>query len=125
MKRTKERFDIMVTTAGGTFSKTFELDKNITSIRGLMMSSDLDDVLYYRGTQRIEINKEEIFPENYESKHLMSGINSNVNGRYYLLGNFPTGNGQVRLEYKDNDCVRMEFRPYRISLYLDCNCKDQ
>jgi hypothetical protein len=120
MAAVKKRFDLAVTEAGKTFSKTFELDKNIVYIKGILMSSDKDDLMYYRGSQKVEVNKEEVFPENYESKLLQSGINVSPNQRYYDLANMPAGVGIVKLEYKDTSDSRAAFEPYRVSLYLDC-----
>ena len=70
--------------------------------------------------KKIEINKQEIFPELYESKLLMSGINVSPNERYYILGGLAPGNGKVSMEYKDNNHVSTAFAAYRVSLYLEC-----
>jgi len=102
------------------YSKTFELDKNIVSVTGILFTSDKDDLLYYRGSQKVEINKEEIFPENYESKLLLSGINVSPDNRYYDLGNQPAGNGTIKVQYKDIEDSRAAFVPYRVSLYVEC-----
>ncbi len=125
LKATKKRFDIKITQANSTVSDTFELDKNIVKVHGVLVTSDKDDLLYYRGTQKIEINKEEFFPENYESKLLMSGINVAPKQRYYDLGGVPPGNGRVQITYKDLDDGRTAFAPYRVSLYLDCEMEDE
>ena len=61
-KRIKKRFDINVVEANAVHSKTFELDKNITLVHGLLFTSDRDDLLYYRGSNKVEINGQEIFP---------------------------------------------------------------
>lgn len=124
-KRVKKRFDINVTAANTIHSKTFELDKNITAIHGLLMASSRDDMMYYRGSQKIEINREEIFPEGYESKLLMTGINVSPNDRYYNLGGKAPGNGKVNVDYKDADYTGLDFAEYRISIYLDCEISDQ
>lgn len=116
----KKRFDITVTEALQTISQTFELDKNITHIKGILITSDKEDLIYYRGSQRIEVNKGEIVPENYESKLLMSGINLSPNHRYYEVGDMPAGNGQVRVFFTDREDNRMPFEIYRVSLYLNC-----
>lgn len=124
LKPVKKRFDIQVTAANQIISKTFELDKNIKSVKGVLVTSDKDDLLYYRGSQKIEINKEEYFPENYESKLLMSGINVSPKQRYYDLGNVNPGNGSVKLVYQDTDDGRTAFSAYRVSLYVDCEMED-
>ena len=120
MQTVKKRFDISVTEPDKIFSKSFDLDKNIVSVKGILFTSDKDDLLYYRGSQKVEINKEEIFPENYESKLLLSGINVSPNNRYYDLGSQPAGNGTIKVEYKDTDDTRAAFVPYRVSLYVEC-----
>lgn|ERR1700751_2137087 len=124
LKATKKRFDIKITGANSTVSDTFELDKSIVKVNGLLVTSDKDDLLYYRGTQKIEINKEEYFPDNYESKLLMSGINVAPKQRYYDLGGVAPGNGLVKITYVDLDDGRTVFAPYRVSLYLDCEMED-
>jgi hypothetical protein len=124
LKTTKKRFDIKITQANSIVSDTFELDKNIVRIHGILVSSDKDDLLYYRGSQKIEINKEEYFPDNYESKLLMSGINVSPKQRYYDLGGASTGNGRVQITYKDSDDGRTVFAAYRVSLYLDCELEE-
>ena len=120
MQTVKKRFDIAVTDPNMVYSKTFELDKNIATVTGLLFTSDKDDLLYYRGSQKVEINKEEIFPENYESKLLLSGINVAPDNRYYDIGNQPAGNGTIKVEYRDMDDNRAVFTPYRVSLYAEC-----
>lgn len=120
LKPIKKRFDLQVTAANQSITKNFELDKTIKGVKGLLVTSDKDDLLYYRGSQRIEINKEEYFPDNYESKLLMSGINVPPKQRYYDLGNVNPGNGSVKVVYTDADDGRTVFTAYRVTLYLDC-----
>jgi hypothetical protein len=116
----KKRFDLQVTEANKVVSATFELDKNIVYVRGILLTSNKDDIMYYRGSQKIEINKQEIFPEDYESKLLMCGINVSPNVRYYDTGHTAVGNGQVKLEFKDTTDTRTPFEAYRVSIYLNC-----
>lgn len=124
LKPVKKRFDVQVKEPRQAVTQTFELDKNIKAVKGVLVTSDKDDLLYYRGTQKIEINKEEYFPENYESKLLMSGINVAPKHRYYDLGNVNPGNGIIKLIYTDNEDGRTRFEPYRVSLYVDCEMED-
>lgn len=116
----KKRFDLHITEANKGFSKDFELDKTIVAIIGVLLTADKEDQIYFRGTSKIEINKEEFFPDNYESKLLMSGINVPPKNRYYELGEVPAGNGIIKLSYTDSDDGRTVFTPYRVSIYLDC-----
>ncbi|MFO0357639.1 MAG: hypothetical protein ACK50A_11865 [Sphingobacteriaceae bacterium] len=125
LKVIKKRYDIQVIEANKGVNKSFELDKNIKKINGVLVTSDKDDLLYYRGTQKIEINNQEFFPENYESKLLMSGINVSPNQRYYIINTENIGNGIVKLSYTDADDGRTAFVPYRVSLYVDCEMEDE
>lgn len=125
LKVIKKRYDIQVIEANKGVNKSFELDKNIKKINGVLVTSDKDDLLYYRGTQKIEINNQEFFPENYESKLLMSGINVSPNQRYYIINTENIGNGIVKLSYTDADDGRTAFLPYRVSLYVDCEMEDE
>lgn len=123
-KRVKKRFNIAVTAANATYTQTFDLDKTIIGIYGILFTADRDDELYYRGSQRVEINREEVFAEDYESKLLMSSIHVSPNDRYYKLNGLPPGNGKVKVDYKDTDSTIVVFAPYRVSLYLDCEIID-
>lgn len=124
-KRIKKRFDIDVTESSGVHSKTFELDKNITAIHGILFTSDRDDLLYYRGTNKVEINRQEIFPEGYETKLLMTGLNVSPNDRFYVLEGVAPGNGKLKVDYKDNNEERLGFSIYRVSVYLDCEINEE
>lgn len=124
-KRIKKRFDINVTEENAVHSKTFDLDKNIIALHGILFTSDRDDLLYYRGTGKVEINREEIFPEGYETKLVMTGLNVSPNDRYYHLGGIPPGNGKLKVEFKDNPEERLLFSNYRVSVYLDCEINEQ
>lgn len=124
LKIVKKRYDIQIADANKSVSKTFELDKTIKRIRGVLVTSDKDDLLYYRGSQKIEINNQEYFPENYESKLLMSGINVSPNERYYKIDIDNIGNGIIKLSYTDADDGRTTFATYRVSLYVDCEMED-
>jgi hypothetical protein len=73
---------------------------------------------------KIEINKQEIFPEDYETKLLMTGINVSPNHRFYEVGDIAVGSGAVKVEYKDTADGRSNFEPYRISIYLKCELAD-
>ena len=117
----KKRFDIEITTADTSYVETFELEKSIKSIRGIALSADKFDLLYYRGSQKIEISRLEIFPDGYESKMLMCSINVPPNDRYYDIGEVPVGNAQVKITFQDTSDGRTQFAAYRVSLYLDCN----
>ena len=122
-KRVKKRFDIDVTAANAIHSKTFELDKNVEKVHGFLFTSDRDDLMYYRGSAKVELNSDEVFPEGYETKLLMSGLNVSPNDRYYNLGGIPPGNFKIKIDYKDTPDARLAFAAYRVSIYLDVEIK--
>jgi hypothetical protein len=113
-----KRFDFNVTTANETVSTEFELDKEARCVTGILLTSDQDDQLYYRGEQSIHFNGQEYFPDNYESKLLVSGINVRPNHRYYDVGRVEVLNGKIKIVYKDSDNPNVAFNAYRVSLYV-------
>ena len=51
-----KRFDLLVTAPDKTHTQEFELDKSVGVILGIQFTSDRDDLMFHRGTQKIEIN---------------------------------------------------------------------
>jgi len=117
----KEWVDVQITEAGQKVEESFEVDKHAAAIIGIAITSTNDDALYYRGSQRITMNEIEIYPEGYESKMLMQGINVPVNERIIGLGEeIAPGNRKVKIEYKDTNPTGGDeiLRPYRVRLYV-------
>ena len=115
----EKSFDIQVSQRGQTVTGKFELDKMAKVIKGIKVTSDREDLLFYRGTQKIEINGKERFEENYESKNLQSSLNVDVNNRYKDMRDTETGNGLIVMTYFDNQHPLYAFSPYRVSLYVE------
>lgn len=113
----KERFDLKVTAPNQIFKAEFELDKNANFVIGLAITSDRDDLLFYRGSQKIQLNDKELFPEDFESRLLMSGINVSPNNRMIKVGELDTGNGRIEVWFKDQDHSNVKFTPYRVTFY--------
>lgn len=121
----KQLFSIDVLASGSTVKGSFEVDKNAARITGIEISSDRDDLVYYRGTQIIKINDEEFFPEGFESKKLMCGLNIPPHMRFYRLGSVDPGNRKIELIYTDTDNPSLAgFEPYKIILYVYCTLAD-
>ena len=114
----KERFDIQVTSANSVIKGEFELDKNAHKVIGFNVTADRDDLIYYRGSQKIQLNDSELFPEDFETKLLMAGLNVSPNDRVIKIGNVDSGNGRLEVWYKDTDLAPTIFVPYRISFYV-------
>lgn len=117
----RKRFDIQVTAIGELVKKDFQLEKTIRKITGLAITSDRDDLIFYRGSQKIELNGGEIFPDGYESKLLIAGISLDPNDRYYSLleSEGEIGNGIISIAYQDTDHPLAPFAAYRVSLYVE------
>ena len=116
----EKRFaDISITAEGQTIKEKFELDKTVKKIKGIKLTSDREDLMFYRGTQRIVINGKERFEDNYESKNLQSSLNVDVNVRYKNMHDLEPGNGIIEVDYTDNPHPLAAFANYRVSLYVE------
>lgn len=113
----KERFDLKVEQPNQTVKGTFELDKNAHFVQGILITSDRDELLFYRGSQKIQLNDKELFPENFESRLLMAGLNVAPDHRAISLGDVETGNGRLEVWFKDEHHANTKFVPYRVSIY--------
>jgi hypothetical protein len=118
----RKRFDIQIAQEAANIPAKFELDKTVKSITGIVVTSDREDLMFYRGTQKIEINGLEHFPDGYETKLLMMSLNIPQDYRYYNMKNALPGNGIINFSYTDNKhpLPQFAFTPYRVSLYLEC-----
>ena len=119
IKIIKEWVDVQVTKANQTFKGNFEVDKHVSKIIGIAISSNYDEHLYFRGSVKITVTEKEIYPEGYEAKMLLQGWSVPVNDRIIKLGEeLDPGNRKVELEYKDNDHSSATFQPYSVRLYV-------
>lgn len=117
-------YAFMVESEGEPVNKKFDLDKNVKLVHGIMMSSDRPDLLFYRGSQRIELSGEELFPEDFESKIFMSGMAVAPDDKYRSLGNgVVAGNGEFKIQYKDSSNVNAPFAAYKVIVTLLCEMK--
>lgn len=114
----KERFDIQIDNPNEIKKVQWELDPNADIMFGLTVTSDQEEQLYYRGSQKIRLNDQELFPEDFESKLLMSGLSVSPNHRMVKIGDVKTGNRRVEVWFKDQNYSSLKFRPYRVSFYL-------
>ncbi len=115
----KEWVDVKVSAPNELFKESFEVEKHASRIIGIALTSNYEDKMYFRGSQRISINEKEIYPENYESKMLMQGLNIPVNDRIIKIGEeMETGNRKVDIDYKDTNHPSAPFIPYIVRLYV-------
>jgi hypothetical protein len=105
-------------------NKKFDLDKNVKGVHGMALSSDRPNLLFYRGSQRIELSGDELFPEDFESKMFMSGMAVAPDDKYKSLGNgVVAGNGELKIQYKDANNPNAPFAPYKVVISLLCEMK--
>ncbi len=116
-------FSFLVATENTSYRLKFDLDKNVKLVSGLLLSSSDPRKLFFRGAQKIEINGDELFPEGYESKLLMSGISVPPPERFVEVGEVPAGNGEVKIQYVDEHNDNAAFAPYKVTLTLKCGLK--
>jgi hypothetical protein len=117
-------FSFLVDNPSTNYNKKFDLDKNVRVVLGLLVSSDNPRLLFFRGSQRLEISGDELYPEDYESKLLMSGISVPPNEKYVELGNgVVAGNGEIKMLYKDTDNSNAPFTTYKVTLVIKCELK--
>ena len=114
----KERFDLQITSANETKKGEFELDKNAEVVFGVAITTDKEEHLFYRGSQKMQINDQELFPEDFESKLLMTGLSVSPNNRMIKVGDVNSGNGLVEVWFKDTNHPKVAFAPYRVTFYI-------
>lgn len=117
-------FDLPITAAGQTFKKTFELDKSVKTITHYTILSNREDLAYYRGSFRLEINKDEIAPEGYSVKKVMCWASVPADKRLKSIGRRDTGNGQISFEYTDTNDGLTTFQPYVVSISVEGERED-
>ena len=104
---------------GLTSIDSFELPKYTKVIKGIQLLSDYPDRLFYRGKQRIEIGGEELFPDGFESKILMSSLSVAPRERFFELGDVLPGDLSVKIRFEDKDHPSAAFDGgYRITIVL-------
>ncbi len=114
----KERLDIQIDEANKVKKAEFLLDSNADFLYGIAITSEKEDNLYYRGSQKIQLNDQELFPEDFESKLLMAGLAVSPNDRMVKTGLVKRGNGKIEIWFKDSDHSSLPFSPYRVTYYF-------
>ena len=122
-KKTREirkTYSFKVDESGKSFSSSnWEVPRKTVRVKGLQLSSDFPNKLYYRGSQKIEIGGDEIFPDGFESKILLSSIGVAPKDRFFDLGDVLPGDLSVKVRYEDQEHERAPFGiGYQFSLVL-------
>jgi len=117
-------YSFVVDAENGVFNKKFDLDKNVKLVRGMLLSSDIPVALYYRGSQNLEISGDEILPEDYESKLLMTGLSVPPDEKFRTLGDgIIAGNGEIKIQFKDVPNPNIPFIAYKVLVTFQCEMK--
>lgn len=112
-------FEVEISTPGQTVKKTVELDKSVKAITHYTILSNREDLTYYRGSFRLEINKDEIAPEGYSVKKVMCWPSVSADARLKSIGRRETGNGLITFEYTDTNDGLTTFQPYKVTLSVE------
>ena len=120
LQETRKLFTFLVDVEGKLYSPTkWELPKKTKFVKGIQLTSDYPDNLYYRGAQRIEIGGEELFPEGFESRILMSSLSVAPRERFFNLGEVLPGDLSVKVRYQDKPHARTRIDDgYHVSVIL-------
>ena len=116
--------DVQVTAAGATVKKTIDLDKSVKTITHYTIYSNRDDLAYYRGSFKLEINREEIIPDGYSTKKIMCWPTVSADQRLKSIGRVATGNGQITFEYTDTNDGLTLFQSYTVTLNVEGERED-
>ncbi len=116
----RKQFTFQVDEREKIYSPTkWELPKKTRFVKGIQLTSDYPDKLYYRGSQKIEIGGDELFPEGFESRILMSSLSVPPRERFFDLGQVLPGDLSVKLRYQDHDHDRAHFgHGYEVAVVL-------
>lgn len=113
-------FTISVATSGQTVSKTFSFDNNVKRILSVAVESEFPNLAYYRGSQRLEINNDELLPEGMPTRRLMGNLNIAQDDREFSLGNIEHGNRMLKIDYVDKNHPSAAFVPYDVVFLFKC-----
>ena len=106
-----------LSSSGQSVKQEYELNKHAVRITGILLTADRDDLMFHRGQVAVMINGEEVIPEDYHAKLLMSGLGVAPAERYFPVDLEP-GNGTVKITYSDQNNPAIAFTPYRVSFYI-------
>lgn len=113
-------FIVQVSTSGAYIDREFDFDSRVKRIVSMQVIADFPDKAYFRGTQGIEINGDQIMPEEVDTKILMSNSGVDPNPRFLDLGDVKPGNLKCRIKYRDSEHPTAAFAPYKVKYLFKC-----
>ena len=112
-------FNISITTAGQSIKQNFELDKTMKTVTHFTILSNREDLLYYRGSFGLDINKEEVITEGYSVKKVVCWPSVPADLRLKCIGAMEAGSGVIKFQYSDTPDGLTTFQPYTVTLSLE------
>lgn len=106
-------FTIYVTEAGQRVTEEFEFNLDAYTLHGIQVTSDFEDLVFYRGTVGLYLGGFEIAPEEYDAKLLLSGLNVATGDRPQPTS-LDVGNNRFEVKYTDTEHPYAAFRPYKV-----------
>lgn len=120
MQKQHRPFIAEITTNGQEYkSPEWKFDSDVKRITGVQIVSTDNEMPYFRGTCKIEINGQDIIPDKYPTKALMNnqGVPTNERFNEHLFnGGIDAGNQMIVFRYQDNDHSSAAFTAYKIQL---------
>ena len=116
------KITVLVTEAGKYIdSQEFKLDRNTESVEGVYLTTDNEEEIFNL-QQRLEINQNEILPQNFEARLLYTYASVGTNDRIWDLNSEPAGNQNVKITCFDASTTA--FAPYKVKYTFKCLLKD-
>jgi hypothetical protein len=105
--------------------KDFTLsDTNIEKVLKISVTCDIAVQGFYRTTFGFKVGGEEVLPENYELRNMMTGIECPPEERMMSIDR-KAGNNTVSVNLRDADHSEAPFTPYVVRVYALCELKNQ
>lgn len=126
MRVSYQKFTVTPGQNADTDPGTLRLDDNVQKVIGVAVVPNLPNQGYYRGSQRLEINGQEIYPSGYPTRLLMTSISVAPNEQYndiegdvdanlnIINKGLASGNKIVRIKYTDVDHPSAAFSAYTV-----------
>jgi hypothetical protein len=112
-------FEVQISAAGQSVKKIFELDKSMKTVTHYTILSNREDLLYYRGSFGLEINKDEIVAEGYSVKKVVCWPSVPADSRLKSIGKLEVGSGLINFQYSDTADGLTTFQPYTVTLSVE------
>lgn len=105
--------------------KDFSLpDTNIEKVLKIGVTCDIVAQGFYRTNFGFKVGGEDVLPENYELRNLLTGIECPIEERMISIVR-KAGNNTISVNVRDIDHTEAPFAPYVVRVYALCELKNQ